>query len=285
MNKPNHDQERVKIQTTYTVPPKTTKTIIAQIDVREQFPMTGTIDPMPPFSEDHRLLVANSVSTAQNRQIPIRITNQGENPYTLKEGTHIANFTIPSPEQAKSLRPIDTATLNLLQTETGDQTNIYINELLKVSNDPQDNFWFPTPQNPGNTETHTEIQKRILEEQYKLIELEQLDPKRDDTSRRQFLDKFQWNDSLLNIEQKESLESILVDFPRHLRETSARHRHQQRIQSQTHTKRRQTHIQPELADANQPQRRFHSRTSTDAQIRNHHSSTILKVRESHLCTT
>ena len=42
---------------------------------------------------------------------------------------------------------------------------------------PEDNkkFWFPTPENPGNTEEHSPIQKRILQELRELVELENFD--------------------------------------------------------------------------------------------------------------
>ena len=42
----------------------------------------------------------------------------------------------------------------------------YLTELLRTNKqDRQANtFWFPTPENPGNTEEHTPIQTRLLKE-------------------------------------------------------------------------------------------------------------------------
>ena len=41
----------------------------------------------------------------------------------------------------------------------------YLTELLRTNKPDQSNtFWFPTPENPGNTDEHTPIQTRILKE-------------------------------------------------------------------------------------------------------------------------
>ena len=42
----------------------------------------------------------------------------------------------------------------------------YLTELLRTKKSDQQNntFWFPTPENPDNTENHTPIQTRILSE-------------------------------------------------------------------------------------------------------------------------
>ena len=50
--------------------------------------------------------------------------------------------------------------------EGGPDFVTYLTELLRT-NEPDQQiiiFWFPTPENPGNTEQHTPIQTRILTE-------------------------------------------------------------------------------------------------------------------------
>ena len=84
----------------------------------------------------------------------------------------------------------------------------------------EEKFWFPTPENPGDESEHTPIQQRILRELRELQRLEELDPKRDEKSRTQFLSLFKWNDSLIIGEDRENLESILVEF----NDIFARHR-------------------------------------------------------------
>ena len=58
-----------------------------------------------------------------------------------------------------------------------------------------ENVWFRTPENPGNEEEHTPIQRRILKEIRELIKKEELDPTKDQESREKFLDMFQWKGS------------------------------------------------------------------------------------------
>ena len=65
----------------------------------------------------------------------------------------------------------------------------YLTELLRTNRPHQQNntFWFPTPENPGNTEEHTPIQTRILKELRELQLKEKLNPEDDIASRMEFL--------------------------------------------------------------------------------------------------
>ena len=59
------------------------------------------------------------------------------------------------------IRPVDIAELNLLTDH--DHVVTYINALMLVER-PENNeekFWFPKPENPGNKNKHSPIQKRI----------------------------------------------------------------------------------------------------------------------------
>ena len=84
-------------------------------------------------------------------------------------GTKLAELQILEPEDTKQLRPVDAATLKLLQDP--DYTHMYVNELMNSGENEQNsgNFWFPLPENPGNEEEHTPIERRILKEICELI--------------------------------------------------------------------------------------------------------------------
>ena len=71
-----------------------------------------------------------------------------------------------SPEEAKELKPLNTAAHKVLTEDDSEEAIVYINELLKPSDKPSNkqNFWFPTPDNPGDPITHTPIQSRLLRE-------------------------------------------------------------------------------------------------------------------------
>ena len=71
-----------------------------------------------------------------------------------------------TPEQMKYVKPVDpVSTWHLLQIDQ-EQAAHYISSLIKTNKNPQnsENYWFPTPENRGNPEEHTRIQKRILRE-------------------------------------------------------------------------------------------------------------------------
>ena len=98
----------------------------------------------------------------------------------------------------------------------------YASSLIK-STKPEDfleNYWFPTPEDPGDPQHHTPIQKRILSELINLGELEKLNPQDDPESRRQFLSNFDWTDSMLQPAEIARIEDLLVEF----HDIFARHR-------------------------------------------------------------
>ena len=98
----------------------------------------------------------------------------------------------------------------------------YLNELLRTNkSEQQDNtFWFPTPENPGKPNDHTPIQTRILKELNELKDKEKLNPQESTESRNKFLKRFDWTDTLLTETEKQAIEDILVEY----HDIFARHR-------------------------------------------------------------
>ena len=163
-------------------------------------------------------MVASSISTASNQKIDIRVTNTTPTPYTIKRNTTIAEFKILSPEEAKELKPLNSAALKVLAEDDSEDAMVYINELLKTSEKPShnQNFWFPTP----DPATHTPIQNRILREIKELEEIQKLDPNNSEEERKTFLQSFKWDDSQLSEDDKKDIEEILIEF----NDIFARHR-------------------------------------------------------------
>ena len=117
------------------------------------------------------------------------MNNFTDYPYKFKKGLHIANFLVLTPEQMKYVKPVDPAsTWHFLQNDQ-EQATHYVSSLIKTNKNQQnsENFWFPTPENPGNPTEHTPIQKRILRDIQALQDLETLDPTKDEESRAKFL--------------------------------------------------------------------------------------------------
>ena len=97
----------------------------------------------------------------------------------------------------------------------------YLTELLKTNKQDQqtNTFWFPTPENPGNTEEHTPIQTRILKKLRELQEKEKLNAKKDVESRTKFLKRFDWKDTLLTETENKQLKTFLSNIMTYLLDT------------------------------------------------------------------
>ena len=175
---------------------------------------TGIIQPLPLLENDEDLLICPALSSTQNNKHMIQISNFLDHSYTLKKGTHIANFSILTPEQTKHIRPVNPTSVRHLLNNSHDDAIHYINSLLKTSkeNVVNETYWLPTPQNPVKEKEHTPIQTRILNELWELEQLEKLNPIENTNSRNQFLSDFDWTDFTLQPEAKQTVENLLVEF-------------------------------------------------------------------------
>ena len=190
----------------------TKKTITAIVDHLSEWNTTGTVTPVEKFTEAASLTISHSMSTIIDRKIAVRVTNTMQSLYTINENTQIAEFSVVTPEQSKLIQPVDMAILKMIPEGDPDLIT-YLTELLKTNKPDQQNntFWFPTPENPGNTEDHTPIQTRILKELRELQQKEKLNPKDDIESRMEILKRYDWTNTLLTEIEKQAVEDILVE--------------------------------------------------------------------------
>ena len=208
------------VETTLQPGKRTTIWVKSQIYTDNE--ATGIIQPSPLLENNEDFLICPDLSSTQKNKHMVQISNFLDHPYTLKKGTHIANFSILTPEQTKHIRPVNPTSVRHLLNYNHDDAIHYINSLLKTSKDNEVNktYWFPTPQNPGNEKEHTPIQTRILNELRELEQLEKLNPLENTNSRNQFPSNFDWTDSTLQPEAKQAVENLLVEF----HDIFARHR-------------------------------------------------------------
>ena len=141
------------------VQPMTTNAISAYANHPSQFKTTGLTTPVKQYPETATLLISHSMLI--EKENPTRVTNVGDSPYTLKKNTQVADFKLLTSKQSKFIKPVDTAILQMLPSDDPDLTP-YLNELLKSNKQEsqETNFWFPTPENPGDIEEHSPIQSR-----------------------------------------------------------------------------------------------------------------------------
>ena len=114
----------------------------------------------------------------------------------------------------KYVKPIDPVTTWHLLQDNPENAAYYASSLIK-STKPEDfkeNYWFPTPEDPGDPQHHTPTQKRILSELINLQDLEKLNPQGNLESRQQFLSSFEWTDSMQQHAKIARIEDLLVKF-------------------------------------------------------------------------
>ena len=213
---------KVSIPNQTTLAPDQCITVEAAVNIRSIADTTGVIHPIPSYTEDKPIAIASSLSTAHEMKVPIRITNTSPTPFTIKKNTVVAEFHITTPKEAKNIKPLSTAALKVLTEDDSEQALEYVHELLKTTEKPEttQQFWFPTPDNPGDPSTHTPVQRRILREIEELEEIQKLNPTNSLQEKQKFLENFKWEDSQLGEQDRKDIEDILVEY----HDIFARHR-------------------------------------------------------------
>ena len=177
--------------------------------------VTGMLQPSDLLHEESDITICAAIVTVTNGIVNIHINNFTDQPYKLKKGLHIANVSVLTPEQKmKHVKPIDPVSTWHLLNEKEEDAIYYVSSLLKANgnNDQYEQYWFPTPENPGDEDSHTPIQRRILQELRNLQKAEQLNPQNGEESRRKFLSNFDWKDSMLQQHEIKKIESLLVEY-------------------------------------------------------------------------
>ena len=101
--------------------------------------VTGNIQPSPLLENDEDLLICPAISSTHNKKHMVQINNFPDHPYTLKKGTHMANFSILTPEQTKHIRPVNPTSVMHLLNNSHDDAIHYINSLLQTSKNDEVN--------------------------------------------------------------------------------------------------------------------------------------------------
>ena len=147
---------------------------------------------MPAYAEDKPIVLASSLSTIYDMKVPIRLTNTSPTSFTIKKNTVVAEFHITTPKEARNIQCLSTAALKVLTEDDSEQALEYVNELLKTTEKPEttQQFWFPTPDNPGDPSTHTPVRRRILREIEEMEEIQKLNPTNSPQEKQKFLENF-----------------------------------------------------------------------------------------------
>ena len=171
-----------------TIPPSDRTLVEIKSQIYNENTVTGVLQPHDPLHEEDDITFCATIVT---------LTNEPSTSVSKPSTWHLLNGI-------------------------GEDAIYYVSSLLKANrnNDQYEQYWFPTPENPGDEDSHTPIQRRFLQELRKLQEAEQLNPQNDEESRRKFLSNFDWKDSILQQQEIKKIESLVVEY----HDILARHR-------------------------------------------------------------
>ena len=92
--------QRILSDDNLTIPPMTTKTMIAFVDHPSEWKTTGRVTLLERFIETANLLLFHSKSTRIDKKVAVRLTNTTESPYTITKNTQTAQFYVVTPEHS-----------------------------------------------------------------------------------------------------------------------------------------------------------------------------------------
>ena len=217
-NLPTRQSTPLLAEATYTLQPGETMLIASKMPHLIDHDATGIVTPSTHHEDHDTLFLVSSLCTVNNNAVGYQICKFSELPYTITTDTHLADFRVLTSEELKYIKPINPSMLTFIMHQHTEGTDVCLNELLKVNNkeDKTEQYWFPTPEQPGDPTTFTPIQKRTFDELVELQTLEKLNPQDNEKSRKTFLDNFDWSDFF----ERQKVEELLVEF----HDIFARHR-------------------------------------------------------------
>ena len=188
-NLPTRQSTPLLAEATYTLEPGKTMLFASKIPHLIDHDATGIVTTSTHLEDHDTLFRVSSLCTFNNNAVGYQICNFSELPYTITTDSHLADFRVLTPEQLKYIKPINPATITFIMHQHTEDTDVYLNELLKDHNkeDKTEHYWFTTPEQPGDPTTYTPIQKRIFDELVELQALENLTHKTMNNHAKHFL--------------------------------------------------------------------------------------------------
>ena len=92
---------------------------------------TGIVYPAEMYDDHDTMLICPALTTMTNRRVSITVSNMSSLQYKVPKNTHLATFTVMTPQEHKTLRPINPVALKYLSNKGPNHSYEYVNELLK----------------------------------------------------------------------------------------------------------------------------------------------------------
>ena len=149
-----------------TIPPNDRHMVSMYSQLYDDANVTGILQPSNDLADEGDITFCAALVTLTQGQVTIHVNNFTDQSHTIKRGSHVANFSVLTPEQMKYVKPIDPVTTWHLLQDNPENAAYYASSLIESpkSDDNSEHYWFPTPEDLGVPQTHTPIQQRILKE-------------------------------------------------------------------------------------------------------------------------
>ena len=182
------------------------------------------INPNDNLEREFDISIMSSLSTVQkDNLVNIIVLNITDHPVTINRDKELAKFAILTADQTDKLTPIDPNLLNVAYSMGPQHFESTINQLIRDENfvgplqppKPEPDyktFWFPTPETCDDPSQLTPIQREIYDQILRLKQLETRDPRNNEKDRREFLDQFPWDKSVLPLEQRAEVQQLLIKY-------------------------------------------------------------------------
>ena len=183
---------------------------------------SGVVIPNQSFEDSTDIALTSSLSTIDEcGKIFISAINLTDHPITVPYNTIIANFEILNTAQAEKLINIDPQLIALAKMRNHDNLEAEINQLVQteVIGSPKsrpkpeyDKLWFPTPETCSDPENLSPLEREIYDQISYFKSLEKIDPKIDPSQKEKFLENFNWENSVLELNERKQVEELLLEF-------------------------------------------------------------------------
>ena len=123
--------------TEITIPPNDRFLIRINSLLYTENAVTGILQPSDLLHEEGDITFCPALVTLNDGNISIPVNNFTDHLFKLKQGLHIANFSVMTPEQMKYVKPVDPASTWHLLRKDQEQAAHYVSSLIKLYKNPQ----------------------------------------------------------------------------------------------------------------------------------------------------
>ena len=122
-----------------------------------------TVEEHPAFQRKLSMFINPTMTTVNGGIAHVQITNSAQQDYTIRKGTVIASFKILTPNQARYVKKMPPAHINMLQRFPEDSEAV-VNQLFRDQNRSLSRKWYPTPETCNDRSKLNPLKRRIYDE-------------------------------------------------------------------------------------------------------------------------